>query len=115
MRLRLVLVPAFLILLALPASAALQYPCADNSTGCGGFSIDQQPGGDGTGGGSDWYGSPFYYCGANSKWGQLCWDAAQDPVSKKWSCVQVKGWGHCGCNKATSATLGVCEQKYTPQ
>lgn len=102
-----------LVLLAVCASPlfALDYPCADNETDCGGFEGDEETGGDGTGAASTgrWIGGQFTSCTAYGRWGQKCYDAviqAADPMKKV--CALVQWDAHCACHTGTFATYGVC-------
>lgn len=102
------------VLLALCATPlfALDYPCADNESECGGtFEGDEETGGDGTGSSSNgrWVGGQFTSCNAYGRWGQRCYDAvaqALDPSKKV--CALVSWDAHCACHTGTFTTYGTC-------
>jgi hypothetical protein len=109
----LVLTGIALLFSAFPLSGATQYPCADNTTTCDPYASDQETSnGTSTGGSWRWYGSPYYYCGANARWGQKCWDAVLNPETKVLECRQVNSSARCACHMDTKETVGMCEQRY---
>ncbi|HEX2122204.1 MAG TPA: hypothetical protein VHL59_11225, partial [Thermoanaerobaculia bacterium] len=89
---------------------ALEYPCADNETECGGiYEGDEETGGDGTGASikGEWVGGRFNTCTAYAAFNQKCYAALPNPKdSSKKSCQAVTYDAHCACHTGTFEVEG---------
>jgi hypothetical protein len=104
---------AFLLVFwATPALGYGTYLCADNDTSCDPYGTALVEDSGGKNSPTQWYGGYYYYCAAESRWGQLCWDSVVNPDTSKLECRQVNSSAHCGCHKTTFETIGSCEQKH---
>ena len=86
--------------------------CADNDTSCDPYGTALVDDSGSKNSPTQWYGGQYYYCSAESRWGQLCWDSVVNPETNKLECRQVNSSAHCGCHKTTFETIGMCDQKH---